>query len=49
MSSPKTAIQPEKAETKEFNWQITLTLIGVALCIFMGALESTIVGTAMPQ
>ncbi len=48
MSSLKTAIRPEKAETTDFNWQITLILIGVALCIFMGALESTIVGTAMP-
>lgn len=27
---------------------MTLTLVGVALCIFMGALEGTIVGTAMP-
>lgn len=48
MSSPKTAIQTEKAETNEFNWQTTLSLIGVALAIFMAALEGTIVGTAMP-
>jgi EmrB/QacA subfamily drug resistance transporter len=30
------------------NWRLTITLIGVALGIFMGALESTVVGTAMP-
>jgi EmrB/QacA subfamily drug resistance transporter len=48
MSSPKRAVQTEQVETNEFNWQTTLILIGVALGIFMGALESTIVGTAMP-
>lgn len=48
MSSPKTVIQADKAERKAVNWSTTLTLIGVALGIFMGALESTIVGTAMP-
>ena len=35
-------------EPAEINLATTLTLIGVALAIFMGALESTIVGTAMP-
>ncbi len=35
-------------ETTPPGWKIKLTIIGVALGIFMGALESTIVGTAMP-
>ena len=35
-------------EPSEINLSTTLILIGVALAIFMGALESTIVGTAMP-
>jgi EmrB/QacA subfamily drug resistance transporter len=35
-------------ESSKMNLQTVLTLIGVALCIFMGALEGTIVGTAMP-
>src|SRR5262249_23007344 len=48
MSSLKTAIPTEQAEANEFNWQTALTLIGVALGIFMSALESTIVRTAMP-
>lgn len=46
MGSTPTTIQADK--TNELSPQTTLTLIGVALGIFMGALENTIVGTAMP-
>jgi EmrB/QacA subfamily drug resistance transporter len=35
-------------QAQKISWQTILTLAGVALGIFMGALESTIVGTAMP-
>ncbi|MBS1813121.1 MAG: MFS transporter [Acidobacteria bacterium] len=41
-------IQENPNDSAESSLQTTLTLIGVALGIFMGALESTIVGTAMP-
>jgi EmrB/QacA subfamily drug resistance transporter len=44
MQATKTEAPP-KAQR---NWRITITLTGVALAIFMGALESTVVGTAMP-
>jgi MFS family permease len=44
MEATKTEAPP-KAQR---NWRIAITLIGVALAIFMGALESTVVGTAMP-
>jgi EmrB/QacA subfamily drug resistance transporter len=37
-----------KIETKSTDWRTNITLFGVALGIFMAALESTIVGTAMP-
>ena len=36
------------SETPKLDLPTKLTLIGIALGIFMGALESTIVGTAMP-
>jgi len=41
-------MQTIKIETKSTDWRVKITLIGVALGIFMAALESTIVGTAMP-
>jgi EmrB/QacA subfamily drug resistance transporter len=44
MQATKTEAPP-KAQR---NWRIAITLTGVALAIFMGALESTVVGTAMP-
>jgi hypothetical protein len=37
-----------KPETQTTDWKTKITLIAVALGIFMAALESTIVGTAMP-
>lgn len=46
MGSTESTTQTEK--TAALTPQTTLTLIGVALGIFMGALENTIVGTAMP-
>lgn len=46
MGSTETEITANKAA--EIPLTTTLTLIGVALGIFMGALENTIVGTAMP-
>ncbi|MBO0726283.1 MAG: MFS transporter, partial [Blastocatellia bacterium] len=38
----------ELAARQPGDWRVNITIIGVALGIFMGALESTIVGTAMP-
>lgn len=32
----------------EINLRVALTILGVALAVFLGALESTVVGTAMP-
>lgn len=46
MRSNEIAVPP--SNTEELPLTTTLTLIGVALGIFMGALENTIVGTAMP-
>lgn len=40
--------KPGALEESKVDFKIILTLIGVALGIFMGALENTIVGTAMP-
>ena len=38
----------ESITQKPTDWRTKITLVGVALGIFMAALESTIVGTAMP-
>lgn len=46
MQNNEPTIQPNPSD--EIPLTTTLTLIGVALGIFMGALENTIVGTAMP-
>jgi EmrB/QacA subfamily drug resistance transporter len=44
MAAPGTKFQP----TSITNIRTLITLIGVALAMFMGALENTVVGTAMP-
>lgn len=44
MQSPEV----EVPVTAPRNWKTIMTLTGVALGIFMGALENTVVGTAMP-
>src|ERR1041384_4177212 len=45
-------VNPEEhnlvAAASEINWRTVIIIIGIALGIFMGALESTVVGTAMP-
>ncbi|HKC85136.1 MAG TPA: MFS transporter, partial [Blastocatellia bacterium] len=38
----------ESITQKPTDWRTKIILVGVALGIFMAALESTIVGTAMP-
>ena len=38
----------ESTTQKAADWRTKIILVGVALGIFMAALESTIVGTAMP-
>ncbi|HKQ78360.1 MAG TPA: MDR family MFS transporter [Blastocatellia bacterium] len=43
MQSPKIEITPQAAD-----WRTKITITAIALGIFMAALESTIVGTAMP-
>ncbi len=44
MTAPKTEFQP----TPAIRIRTIVTLIGVAMALFMGALENTVVGTAMP-
>jgi EmrB/QacA subfamily drug resistance transporter len=43
-----TASTPRTTDPNTTDWRTRITLIGVALGIFMGALENTIIGTAMP-
>jgi EmrB/QacA subfamily drug resistance transporter len=44
MAAPRTEFSP----TSITNFRTLTTLIGVAMAMFMGALENTVVGTAMP-
>jgi EmrB/QacA subfamily drug resistance transporter len=44
MAAPRTEFSP----TSSTNLRTLTTLIGVAMAMFMGALENTVVGTAMP-
>ncbi len=39
---------PDERASQTLDWQTRIVLFGVALSLFMGALENTIVGTAMP-
>ncbi len=48
MAEQQTATNTNETENSKLDSKTLWTLIGVALGIFMGALESTIVGTAMP-
>ncbi len=42
------SIKREVVTAQTANWRIVITLLGIALAIFMAALEATVVGTAMP-
>jgi EmrB/QacA subfamily drug resistance transporter len=44
MSQPSTEVKTED----RLDWRTVVTLVGIALGIFTGALENTVVGTAMP-
>jgi EmrB/QacA subfamily drug resistance transporter len=41
-------VKVDRGAMSGVTWRTVVTLVGVALGIFMGALESTVVGTAMP-